>query len=72
MQTIVILKGKTLKGKNRINEQGDQWFLKEVSETFDGKPGPWLFLEHPSTGTNPMAPARLVHKNNDIHFEVKM
>ena len=41
----IVLKGKTRHGKNRINEHGERWLIKEVS-TFQGAPAMILESEN--------------------------
>lgn len=37
MKTPVILRGITLKGRNRINEHGSCWFRHDHTSGFDGR-----------------------------------
>jgi hypothetical protein len=44
MDKVLILSGKSQKGKNRIREQGPEWLLIKSAETvpFSSNKGPWL------------------------------
>lgn len=46
-QTIEI-EGISLKGKNRVREQGSTFEIEEIKDRvlFSDKPGPWLRLKH--------------------------
>lgn len=64
----MILKGKTLKGKNRIRELGSEWELVTTANNvlFESRPGPWLCVcpkGNPSQG-------RWVHATHDDNFEI--
>lgn len=62
------LKGKTQKGKNRIRENGDEWFLERTADSvmFDPRPGPWgLFAPK-----NNSEKSRWIHLFHDHDFEI--
>lgn len=66
----MILKGKSLKGKNRIREHGEFWFIEFTADKvqFDPRPGPWALVI-------PKGPAhrehsRWIHLTDDKDFEV--
>ena len=65
----ISLKGKTLKGKNRIRELGADWFIVRETEKvlFSQFVGPW-WLVQPVDGST--VQARWVHAVNDVDFEV--
>ena len=44
-KSVVILKGKTRHGKNRIQQHGDQWFVKEFGK-FNGEDAMMLRSEN--------------------------
>lgn len=64
----MILKGKTLKGKNRIRELGAEWDIVTTANTvlFDARPGPWLAI---APRSNPDA-WRWIHAHHDDNFEI--
>lgn len=66
----MILKGKTLKGKNRIREHGEVWFIEFEADTvqFDPRPGPWALI-FPKGPIN-MDASRWIHLTDDKDFEV--
>lgn len=66
----MILRGKTLKGKNRIRELGEVWFLdrKQDSVLFSSRPGPWGFVfpkDH-----DRVQHSRWIHLESDLDFEI--
>ena len=65
----MVLKGKTMKGKNRIRELGADWTLlrEEPSVLFSSEPGPWWLVE-PVKG--PSDRSRWIHASRDPDFEV--
>ena len=66
--TKVILKPKSKKGKDRVNEQGEKWVVEAVSNNilFSDKIGPWLGLRSVKSKDF----FRWVHFNDDENFEV--
>lgn len=67
------LVGKSHKGKNRIREHGETWFVLAETERVlfsSDKSGPWLFIAPPGKTMNDKA-SRWVHGISDIDFEVK-
>ena len=72
MQTgkIVILKGKTRHGKNRVREQGETWEVIRINPTVSFKtkaPGPFMLLQAVE-GIN----MRWVSTINDDNFSVEV
>lgn len=69
---IVLLVGKSLKGKNRVREHGDQWEIVDVTRA--GKPmgrANGDLLVEPVIQSNPQKPEmRWVRPTNDPDFEV--
>ena len=66
----VIIKGKTLKGKNKIREAGtDEWVVIDESETvqFSSEKN-WI---HILPNAKPKKLSRWIQLNNDKNFEVK-
>jgi hypothetical protein len=65
----LILKGKTLKGKNRIREQGEVWDIITTADSvlFDSRPGPWLLVVPANTS---FEKARWIHAAHDHDFEI--
>ena len=61
---IIILKGKTLHGKNRVREHGERW--RKLNATSPLRKGE-IAIESLKTGGG----ARWVHPTNDPDFEVK-
>lgn len=55
---ILILKGKTQKGKNRIKENGEEWFVEQIKGH--------KFLVRAVNGKD----FRWINKENDINFEI--
>ena len=66
----MILKGKSLKGKNRIREHGEFWFIEFEADTvlFDPRPGPWA-LVIPGSWAN-REHSRWIHLKADKDFIV--
>lgn len=62
------LTGKSLKGKNRVRENGETWELVEKRQKvlFSTEDGPWLLL---SSIANP-SHSRWVHEHHDTDFVV--
>lgn len=56
------------KGKNRIQELGDQWTILKIQDKvlFSSDSGPWLLIEPIS---NPDKP-RWIHQDNDQDFKI--
>lgn len=81
---VVTLRGKTLKGKNRIREYGDQWLVREVDRSVLSRnlgllvcPASYLGSEHlnpeydrPGALHQVDGYCRWVHKTNDEHFAI--
>jgi len=67
----MILKGKSLKGKNRIREHGEFWFIEFEADTvlFDPRPGPWALVA-PCRSDNPDLHSRWIHLKEDKDFIV--
>ena len=66
----VVIKGKTLKGKNKIKEAGtDKWVVIDVSETvlFSTEKN-WIHIL-PNGKAKKLS--RWIQRNNDKNFEVK-
>ena len=66
------LKGKTMKGKNRIREHGEQWNVLAETDTVLFAPsshGPFLFIAPPSKDQNDKA-SRWIKSVNDLDFEI--
>lgn len=59
------LRGKTLKGKNRVHERGDTWIVKNISEGTPWIEKGMLFIEPWSGGDS-----RWIKPTNDPHFEI--
>ena len=66
----MILKGKSLKGKNRIREHGEFWFVEVEADTvlFDPRPGPWALVV-PGGPAN-REHSRWIHLKEDKDFIV--
>ena len=66
---MLILKGKTQKGKNRVRELGEAWRVLETTDSvvFSPQSGPWAMIV-PINGDQDKA--RWVHLSNDADFEV--
>lgn len=56
------IEGISLKGKNRVREQGSIFSILEIKDRvlFSDKLGPWLQLKH-----------RWIHATNDPNFRIK-
>lgn len=66
------LKGITQKGKNRVRELGDDWFVFAETETVlfePSKKGPWLFISPIGKDQNHKS-SRWVKLNDDPDFIV--
>jgi hypothetical protein len=65
----MLLKAKTLKGKNRIHEWGNEWLLIRTADTvlFAQRAGPWGLI-FPKKGT--MEQSRWIHLINDQDFDI--
>lgn len=66
------MSGRTLKGKNRIRENGSCWVVLKVTDKvlFDERAGPWLSVAPCKTPTT--AHSRWVHGTNDDNFTIKI
>lgn len=62
------LEGLTQKGKNRIQEQGDEWEVlsERMRVGFSSQPGPWLLLQSVKSPDK----IRWIHKDRDENFKV--
>lgn len=67
-EIVMKLKGKTQKGKNRIRECGDVWFLERTADSvlFDPRPGPWGLVTPESNKEK----SRWIHMIHDTDFEI--
>lgn len=67
----MILKGKTLKGKNRVRELGAEWRLvrTEPAVLFSTEPGPWALVE-PVAARDPAERSRWINLRSDRDFEI--
>jgi len=66
------LKGKTQKGKNRIREHGEFWFVFAETDHVlfaKDKAGPWLFVAPAEKNQNDKS-SRWIHSTNDLDFDV--
>ncbi len=63
----MILRGKTQKGKNRIRELGDEWFIIRESGFVGCAEGAWLL--QPASTTDEEK-SRWILKKNDPDFEI--
>ena len=66
------LKGKTMKGKNRVREHGDMWTVLAETETVLFAPsskGPWLFAAPVGKNQDDKA-SRWIHSLTDLDFEI--
>ena len=65
----IILKGITLKGKNRVREQGSEWVIGRMTDKveFSQESGPW-WLVRPITGSQ--IQDRWIRNTVDKDFEV--
>lgn len=63
------LSGKTLKGKNRIREHGNEWLLIKTSEKvlFAQRSGPWGLVYPTKSGLDH---SRWIHLHDDDDFEI--
>ena len=67
---VIVLRGKTLKGKNRVREHGERWVVREVDHSVLS-PNLGL-LVRPEGSNNPDAYSRWVRTvgNGDPDFEI--
>lgn len=65
----IILKGISQHGKNRVREQGNEWFCFATVDKvgFDTRPGPWLCLK----AVKDERFVRTVRLNGDKNFLVE-
>lgn len=66
------LKGKTQKGKNRVREHGEFWFVFAETDHVlfaKDKAGPWLFISPMGKDQNHKS-SRWIHGNSDSDFEL--
>ncbi len=65
----IFLSGKSLKGKNRIKEQGSEFELIRTEDNvlFSSMSGPWLLLQSVKSPDK----IRWVHLINDPHFKIE-
>jgi len=69
INSVITLKGKTQKGKNRIREHGDRWIITLVDDNvlcLDNQPG-WFI--HP-TSSAPGSFGRWIRQVDDKDFEL--
>lgn len=66
----MILKAKTLKGKNRIRELGDEWWLIKTSDNvqFAQRNGPWGYMRPAKEGGQNHE--RWIHLIDDHDFDI--
>lgn len=68
---ILTLRGKTLKGKNRIREHGDRWRVIKIADgTNSWIPKGNIFLESLSVDPFGNPDCRWINPVGDQHFEV--
>jgi len=72
---IVILRGKTRHGKNRVREHGDRWIAVRESDSavcLDGAPGLLLAADDCNcSACEKWGPDwRWIRKTNDLNFEI--
>jgi hypothetical protein len=67
---MLTLKGKTLKGKNRVREHGENWVVLKVRDSvlFDQRAGPWLRVAPQSAPS--LGQSRWVHATADDNFTI--
>lgn len=78
MQPLIILKGITSKGKQRLAEWGTEWAIKEERDTvihdLDCTPGSWFYVvpvNIPSKNNRTAdVGARWVHSKRDTNFKI--
>lgn len=65
----IVLKGITQKGKNRVREQGSEWFVAKMQDEvlFSNERGPWWLIQ-PITGFR--TAQRWIRNTVDKDFEV--
>jgi hypothetical protein len=65
------LKGKTMRGKNRVREHGNEWTVLAETEKvlFNPAKGPWLFAA-PAGKNQDDKSSRWIHGLTDLDFEV--
>ena len=68
MKTILKLKGKTQKGKNRVNELGEHWELFHDQKKTNGHVGDWLIK--PIDTDKPLQGMLWIHSFDDPDFEI--
>ena len=63
----ILLTGRTQKGKNAAQRDGNEWRIVQVTDTvrFDTRQGPWLLI---TTGGDT---DRWVHQTDDVNFTVE-
>lgn len=72
METLVRLKGKTLKGKNRVREHGDVWRVTKIAENSGGLIQKGDFLIEPIEQKGRWPESRWVTPASDKDFEVEL
>ena len=68
----IILRGISQKGKNRVREHGETWFVLAETDVIlfsPSKQGPWLFVAPPNR-TMMDKSSRWVHLHTDPDFKV--
>jgi len=64
------LKGKSMKGKNRVREHGDEWNVNAETDRVlfaKDKSGPWLYVV-PAGKDHDHKAGRWIHATNDLDF----
>lgn len=66
------LKGKSMKGKNRVREHSDEWFVQAETDKVlfaKDKPGPWLYIV-PLGKDHDHKSGRWIHGDKDLDFDL--
>jgi len=66
----MLVQGKTLKGKNRIRENGREWDLVRTADTvlFAQRPGPWGLIQPKNDPHGEKS--RWIHLIDDQDFDI--
>lgn len=72
MDKIIFLKGITKKGKQRVKQWGDEWFILKsaASVLFSDKKGPWFFIQAATDITETGGSTRWINAHMDENFVV--
>lgn len=72
MSKMLHLQGKSVKGKQRIKQWGDEWIvLKELDWViFSGDVGPWYFVQALTDGTQNGNSTRWINSQLDKDFHI--